>query len=650
MKKRFTYLILIFFLVNSLHVEGQTREREVRTKSSKAKKQYEKAIKSIDERNYQNAIVYLDLALEIDVDFIDAWVVRGDCYLNLSNCKMALESYFKALELDPNYYPPLFYLIGLQELQCGKYLEAVAHFETYIALPNANPGRVRMVRDYLESANFAVEMMNHPVKYNPINMGAEINDTTDEYLPAITADESVLVYTVRRPRDRQTACRDCSTEEDFYCSEKDSLKKWSPRFALKDVNSHYNEGAQCVSPDGKYLIFTICNREDGFGSCDLYWSKRIGARWTTPRNLGRPVNSEAWESQPTFSSDGKTVYFVSNRYGSVGSADIWKTTMLGEGIFSRPENLGKVINTQGDEVSPFIHPDNKTLYFASTGHRGFGGKDLFISRLDSNGQWGEPKNIGYPINTPNDELNLVVNAAGDKGYLSSSKEGGFGGLDLYWFELDDAIKPDPVTYFKGFVYDQNTKKPLEASVELIDLKTGNSIVSTNSDASTGNFLICLPTNHDYLLNVSHPDYLFYSDHFKLTGVHDKLNPFVKDVPMKTFKIGETVILNNVFFDTDKFVLKEESQIELNRLVDLMKKNSRVKIEIGGHTDNQGSKEHNVVLSQNRALAVMKFLVEHGIEKTRLTSAGYGMGKPIAPNDTEEGRAMNRRTEFKIMGF
>jgi outer membrane protein OmpA-like peptidoglycan-associated protein len=366
--------------------------------------------------------------------------------------------------------------------------------------------------------------------------------------------------------------------------------------------------------------------------------------------MGRPVNSEAWESQPTFSSDGKTIYFTSNRYGSVGDADIWKTTMLDEGTFSQPENLGKVINTRGAEVSPFIHPDDQTLYFASTGHQGFGGKDLFISRKDSAGNWGTPKNLGYPINTPADELNLVVSASGDKGYLSTSKDGGYGGLDLYWFEMDDAIKPTIVTYFKGHVFDEVTHKPINADVELIDLKTGKTFVKASSDPSTGIFFICLPTNHDYMLNVSHPEYLFYSENFALTGVHEKTDPYIKDIPLKTFKIGETVVLNNVFFDTDKFVLKPESQIELNRLVELLKKNIRIKIEIGGHTDNQGSKEHNITLSQNRANAVMVYLIDHGIAKERLSCKGYGMSSPIATNDDEKGRALNRRTEFKIVGF
>ncbi len=650
MKRIYSILLILTFLFIHFSIDAQSKERELRTKSSKAKKQFEKAMEAINENKLEEAIVFLDAAISIDPKFLDAYIIKGDCYMNLGYCKEALVASYKAMEIDPDYYPALYYLTAMQEMQCEKYREAVAHYEAYLKHPKANFIKTKMVNEYLNRAYYAVKMMNNPVKYVPVNMGEQVNDTTDEYLPAITADESILVYTVRRPRDKFTACAKCTTEEDFYSSEKDSLGNWVLRSYMKGVNSPYNEGAQCVSPDGKYLIFTICNREDGLGSCDLYWTKRIGSRWTTPRNLGRPVNSDAWESQPTFSSDGKTVFFVSNRVGGVGASDIWKTTMLNEGEFSRPENLGRVINTQGNEVSPFIHPDNKTLYFASDGHEGFGGKDLFIARLDSAGKWGAPSNIGYPINTPGDELNLVVNAAGDKGYLSSTKDGGFGGLDLYWFELDDRLKPEVVNYFKGFVYDENTKKPLEADVELIDLKTGITFVKTKSDPTTGNFLICLPTNHDYLLNVSHPQYLFYSDHFALRGVHDKLNPYVKDVPLKTFKIGETVVLNNVFFDTDKYVLKEESRIELDRLVELLKRNIRVRIEIGGHTDNQGSKEHNVTLSQNRAAAVRNYLIDHGIAKERLTSAGYGMSKPIAPNDSEEGRALNRRTEFKIIGF
>lgn len=643
-------LLVILFSFFCITMSAQPSGKTLRTKSSKAKKNYERGIEAIESKKYEDAVVFLDAALAIDPQFIDAWVVKGDCYMFSGDCKNALDAYYSALKIDDTYYPPLYYLVGLQELSCQKYKEAVAHFETYLNLPNANPGRTKMVNEYLQQANFAVRMMANPVKYNPINMGAEINSSTDEYLPAITADEQVLVYTVRRPRDTKTACRDCSTEEDFYCSEKDSMGNWQSRFDLNEVNSPYNEGAQCVSPDGKYLIFTICNRQDGYGSCDLYWSKRIGDIWTRPRNIGRPVNSEAWESQPTFSSDGKTVYFTSNRYGSVGGADIWKTTMEEEGVFSAPVNLGKSINTRGEDVSPFLHPDNQTLYFASTGHPGFGGKDIFISRKDSLGEWGTPKNIGYPINTPDDELNLVVNASGDKGFLSSNKEGGFGGLDLYWFEMDDQIKPNVVTYFKGHVFDEHTLSPLSAQVELIDLKTGSTFVKTVSDPSTGNFLICLPTNHDYLLNVNHPNYLFYSENFALTGIHDKTDPYVKDVPLKTFKIGETVVLNNVFFDTDKYVLKDVSRIELDRLVGLLNKNIRMKIEIGGHTDNQGSKEHNVALSQNRSNAVMQYLIEHGIAKERLSCKGYGMSAPISTNETEKGRALNRRTEFKIVGF
>ncbi len=646
--KKIIFLLICSLIITSLF--AQQKNNELRTKSSKAIKLYKKGIDAVENQDFKTAIVYFDEALKIDNQFIEAWIVKGDCFMFQKECENALNSYYIALKIDSNYYPNLFYLIADQEVQCEKYHEAVYHYETYLEFNNNFSGRTNAIQKSLQQARFCAKMKDNPVKFNAINMGNNINSSSDEYLPSITADEQTFVLTVRRPRDIYTECDGCKTEEDFYISTKDKNGEWLPRRAMKEINTHYNEGAQCLSPDGKYLIFTVCNRKDGFGSCDLYWSKRIGNIWTTPRNCGRPVNTDDWESQPTFAADGKTIYFTSNRYGSVGGSDIWSTTMISDGEFSRPENLGTEINTRGEDVSPFIHPDGVTLYFSSDGHQGMGGKDLFMSRMDTADKWGKPTNLGYPINSPADEINLIVNANGDKAYLSSSKIGGFGGLDLYWFDLDERIRPTPVTYFKGKVYDEKTKIPLEANVELIDLRTGKTFIKTISDANSGEFLICLPTNNDYALNVNHEEYLFYSDNFSLTGIHSKTDPFVKDVPLKSFNIGQTVVLHNIFFDTDMYILKDASKIELERLIAFMAKNKRIKIEIGGHTDNQGSKEHNIILSQNRAQAVYNFLLKAGITKDRLSFKGYGMNTPVSTNETAEGRALNRRTEFKIIGF
>ena len=348
-------------------------------------------------------------------------------------------------------------------------------------------------------------------------------------------------------------------EEDFfYCDRLDT--GWHKAVNLgPPINTHGNEGALCISPDGKMIFFAACNRPDSYGSCDIYWSRKEGNHWTVPENLGPVVNSPAWDSQPSFSSDGKTLYFASKRQGGKGSSDIWKTELQPDGQWTEPVNLGDSINTKAEEMAPFIHPDNQTLYFSSRGHPGMGGLDLFYSRKDANGNWTRPVNLGYPINTSADEITLVVNANGDVAYISSDKLGGKGRQDIYSFKLYENARPHKTTYFKGIVYNKETGQRLEARFELTDLETGRTVVQSSSDAITGEFLLSFPVDKNYALNVSKEGYLFYSDNFLLEGDNTQAKPFVKNIPLQEIKVGETVILKNIFFDTDKYDLKEESR-------------------------------------------------------------------------------------------
>ena len=648
MKPLYLIFALLFFSSGLL---AQPGSKGVTTKSKKAEKAYRKAVKALDSRDMETVYSKLEEAIEADPNFIEAYIVMGDSYALKGNSKKAVIYYVKAIELNPDFFPSIYYLCAIQQMLSGYYKEALVNFEKSIEIKGNNASHMAMIKGYMNRCEYASNLMDHPMNFNPISMGPNINSAWDEYLPTITADEETFIFTVRRPRDENTVCAECKHEEDFYISNKNSSNEWNPRRPLgKPINTSYNEGAQTISPDGKYIVFTGCNREDGMGSCDLYWSKKIGNRWTTPRNMGKPVNTRSWESQPTFAADGKTIYFTSNRPGGIGATDLWKTTMIEDGTFSDPVNVGKPINTEMEEVSPFIHPDGKTIYFSSNGFKGMGGKDLFLSRMDSAGNWSQPENLGYPINSVGDEINLIVNPRGNIAFFSSDKDGGMGGLDIYWFELDERIRPTPVTYLKGKVFDELTRNPLEANIELINLKTGETVSLLKSDALTGEFLICIPTDNEYALNVNNSKYLFYSDNFNLTGIHSLTDPYIKDIPLKSMKIGEIVVLKNVFFDTDKFDLKPESKTELNKLVDFLKANKSIKIEIGGHTDNQGSKEHNNTLSFNRAKSVLEYLINNSIDKSRLTFQGYGMDIPIATNDTPEGRSLNRRTEFKITGY
>lgn len=371
-------------------------------------------------------------------------------------------------------------------------------------------------------------------------------------------------------------------------------------------------------------------------------------------NIGSPVNTPYWESQPSFSSDGRTLYFASGRPGGIGKKDLWKATICnlkpdGTPVFCDVKNLGAMVNSPLDESSPFIHQDNQTLYFSSEGWPGMGNMDLFLSRKDDNGQWQEPENLGHPINTPNDEIGLVINARGSKAYFSSD------GLkeerkdkDLYWFNLPTEIRPNPVSYVKGKVFDKETGKQVSASFELKNVANGQLVVASQSTGFSGEFLVCLPAGENYALSVNKTGYLFYSGNFNLHEEEGIEKPRMLNIYLSPIKAGEKIVLENVFFETDSYQLLKESNVELDKLVTLLINNSTLKVEIGGHTDSVGSEAYNMDLSMNRAKSVVQYLLNYGVEADRLTYKGYGFSQPLADNATDAGRAKNRRTEIKVL--
>ncbi|MDP6909861.1 MAG: OmpA family protein, partial [Flavobacteriales bacterium] len=345
----------------------------------------------------------------------------------------------------------------------------------------------------------------------------------------------------------------------------------------------------------------------------------------------------------------KTLYFASNRADGEGGTDIWITHLAPNGEWTLPRNLGETINTPHAEETPFIHPDGKTLYFTSDGHVGLGQKDIFVTRKDADGNWSSPINLGYPINTWKDEMGLFVSASGETAYFSSDREGGFGKLDLYSFQLYEKVRPEKVTYVKGRIKDKVFGKPISARLQLIDLATSEVIVESASDKITGNFLVTLPVNHDYALNVSKDGFLFYSEHFSLSQNENENRPYTLNVDLQPIKFGEKVVLKNIFFETASYSLLPESKVELDKLVGFLDNNPSINIEIGGHTDNIGKPEDNQSLSENRAKTVREYLIAHGIDADRTEHHGYGESQPIDTNDTSTGRANNRRTEFKVLG-
>lgn len=640
-------LLILLFMVNSLMMFAQPKGGYT-TKSKKAIAHHEKALEYYNQYKNEETLKEISKSLQQDSAFIESWMLLASLYTDMKQPLEAIAAYQKAIEVNPEFYHGVYLTLGDLEYKNGLYFDAEKHLDIYLSDPDLPAPKKKAAVELRKKNDIAIGFAEHPVPFKPINLGPNVNSENDEYLPAITADEQTLIITVRRPRDQYTLAIDNKFEEDFYISHKENGEWTKAVFAGAPLNTHGNEGAQCISPDGQYLYFTGCNRPGGMGSCDIYVSRKIGDRWSQPKNIGYPLNTESWESQPSISPDGKTLYFSSNRKGTKGSMDIWKCVLNQDGSANEPVNLGDSVNTPGMEAAPFIHPDGQTLYFASNGHPGLGGMDLFYTRmLDTS--WGKPVNIGYPINTCADEINLLVNAKGNFAYIASDKLGGYGKFDLYGFELYPEARPLAVTYLKGKVYDKDTRHPLEASFNLIDLNDGEIIASSSSDPSNGEFLVCIPANRNYALNVSKEAYLFYSDNFSLAGDYNNLKPFEKDIPLQEIKVGQSVVLKNIFYETDRFDLKPESMVELDKLVELLKHHPSMKIEISGHTDNVGTDKYNQTLSENRAKSVYQYLLSKGISATRLSFKGYGFSNPIDTNDTLEGRANNRRTEFKVVG-
>lgn len=425
------------------------------------------------------------------------------------------------------------------------------------------------------------------------------------------------------------------------------------------INTWENEGTTSVymGPSlNEELYFTVCN-QGGFGSCDLFVSKIIqsaatGAAleiqnnnlkmWGPRSNVGEAVNSASWDAQPSVSGDGQMLIFASSRPGGFGGKDLWVSRKV-RGRWTSPKNLGPKINTSSDEEAPFIHYDGRTLYFSSNGHPGYGGHDLFITRLDDQEQWSKPTNLGVGVNTESDDVGFYVDALAEKAYFASARPGGFGGLDIYEMYLPEKFKPAPVSYLRGMVLDAENKSPLVARVRLVDLTTQKTIF----EDSIQQFLIPIIPGKNYALHSSRSGYLFDSRNFQPTQT-ELNNPFEVTALLSPLKVDQVITLNNIFFDIDKFDLKVESEVELKTMLWLMNSNPKMKLEISGHTDNTGSEVHNKELSQDRALAVKNYLINAGIKSDRIVSKGYGSSKPAAGNDSEEGRAKNRRIEARIL--
>ena len=607
--------------------------------NKKAIAAYERGLSLAEYGDYKAAVQYLNEAIRLDKNYIDAYLSLAGVYGEVKDPASSVATYEKAFAIDSNYTSELRLPYSINLAGLGQFDKALAAVEALLARQKMNPNTRKAAEFRRKSYLFALEYARtHPTSnyvFAPKNIGEGVNSAESEYFPTMPIDGKALIFT-RRLR---------GMNEDFFVSE--NFGKWEAARRLNgSINTPESEGAQNISQDGTWLVFAGCNRRDGFGSCDLYISYLTKEGWSEATNLGKTLNSEDWESQPCLSPDKKDLYFASKRPGGFGGSDLYVSHMLPNGRWSNPENLGPEVNTAGDEQGPFIHADNQTLYFASTGLPGYGDDDLFVMRRAPGGKWGKPENLGYPINTVNREGTLFIAADAKTAYYASDRGDGKGLMDIYSFELREDIRPNKTLWVKGKVFDDKTKKGLPSAVELIDLGSRQTLSKVQTDEE-GNYLITLPVGRDYAFNVARKGYLFYSDNYSLKG-KDPDSTYKKDIPLQPIEISAAVVLRNIFFDFNKFELKEESQVELDRVVHLLSENPTVKIQIEGHTDNVGTAADNLKLSENRAKAVVSYLKGKGIAADRLSSKGFGATKPIAANTTEEGRAQNRRTELKVV--
>jgi outer membrane protein OmpA-like peptidoglycan-associated protein/tetratricopeptide (TPR) repeat protein len=602
---------------------------------------YTLAISKAQSQDYITSIRMINEALKIEPKYVDAYLSLAGINAEMKNYTGSVSQFEKAFSLDSVYTNNYLLPYSISLAGTGRFTDALDAVNKFLLNPTLNDRSIKAGEFRKTTYRFAIDYdKTHPEKnyvFKPQNLGDSINTADLEYFPSLTIDGKKMVFTKR-----------IKGNEDFYESDLNN-RKWGKAYPLPgNINSStFNEGAQNISQDGKWLIFTGCNFPEGLGSCDLYISYLTKNGWSEPANLGPNVNSEFWESTPSLSPDKKDLYFSSNVPGGFGGKDIWVCHRNENGKWEEPLNLGAEINTPGDESTPFIHADNQTLYFNSTGHPGYSDKpDIFVTRKLPGGKWSKPENLGYPINTIDDEGSMIVAADGKTAYYSSDRSDTKGGLDIYTFELRQDLRPLKTLWVKGRVYDIKTKNGLPSSVELTDVNSRQLISKLQTDED-GNYLVTLPIGKEYAFNVTRKGYLFYSENYNISeGSTD--STFEADIALQPVEANAHIILKNVFFDTKKTELKPGSVTELDNVVKLMNENPNIKILISGYTDNVGKPADNLALSKGRAVAVVNYLLNKGVKNERLSFKGNGETNPVADNKTEQGRALNRRTELSIV--
>lgn len=687
----FLISLLSFQLANA-QMQVVIDKKEFKVRKSDFKDAW-KAVKTGDEfygksseAGYRQAIIFYEEAYSYNPNNPELNYKLGVCYLvNKQNTK-AEKKFEKAIEKKSNVANDVLYLLAQTyhnncniEKAINTYTDFMNQYDSF-GDKEFDERILSATKRKIQECENARKLIKHPARVFIDNLGPAINTEYKEYVPVIATDESIIIFTSRRPGTTggEKDPDDFLYYEDLYVSKKDDQERWSRAINMRALNTEGHDASIGLSYDGQ-VLYTYSGEDEG----SIMESKLEGEEWSKPKGISKYVNTKAHETSASISSDGHILYFVSNRekddFGvkTFGGKDIFYCELDEKGKWGKAHNLGAPINTEFDEEACFIHPDGLTMYFSSKGHNTMGGYDIFKSVKDADGNFGTPSNMGYPVNTPSNDVFFVMAGSGRFGYYSTIKETGYGEQDIYRItflgpeklmvqavednlmaslnstitdkvvEQEIEIETVRLTLLKGTVTDAISGEAIAADIEIVDNEKNEIVTLTNSNSATGKYMLSLPSGKNYGISVKAEGYLFHSENFNIpatTGYQE----VIKDVILSKVGVGTKIVLKNIFFDYNKSSLRSESYPELNRLQKLLESYPGMRIEIGGHTDNRGSLKYNTDLSEARAKAVVDYLVSAGIDRSRLEYKGYAYLQPIDTNDTDEGRQQNRRVEFKVL--
>lgn len=623
--------ILLLVVAISVQVSAQT----LSSKNKKALELYTEADNYRVRGQFSQAINLLNEAITRDKNFEEAYYRLATIYKVQEQFDQATETFEKGIALtkaDSRKRMYLYELAGVNLWQ-GKYEPCIKYAAAFLQIEKEDRKKIELAKVWIMQAEYS--LANTTVyEYVITPLSDSVNIFPMQYFPTVTADGEQLIFTARYGGGR-------NNNEDLVVSSKQKNGSWGAPVSLSaNINTIQREGASTISADGRHIIFTVC----GTSGCDLYESRKTGNEWSKPKNMGPNINSPRWDAQPSLSADGRELYFVSERNGGFGGYDIWYSQLTDKG-WSKAVNLGPEVNTPQDEISPYIHVNNREFYLVSNGLPGYGGYDIYKVQKSETG-WGKPVNMGKPLNDHHDQYSFIVSALGSQGYYS--REESKSRSRLYKIVLPEKwITPYKGNVVTGVVTDKVSGRVLRAQVELYNLAEKKPVSKVFSDSVSGKYLMVLPAGADYALYVDKTGYLFNSQNFNYAS--DKTyEPVERNIALEPVHENAAIVLSNIFFDVDKYNLRPESYTELEKVAEFLLKNATLRVEISGHTDNTGTESYNQQLSEKRAKSVADFLFDKLISKSQVQIRGYGSKKPLFPNTSEENRQQNRRIEFKII--